>query len=292
MSSPIGLIRNRAATRATRGSPAGAGEILRMPEDFAALEAALAEFREAGVAAIVIEGGDGTVREVVSRAFRIWGGSPPPFSLRPTGNTNLIARSAGCAPRGGAPLAPERLRRSVLPVLKAEREGAEAMRGFIVGAGAYEAATRFAREEIGARHGLQVLLAVLRLLRSRALRGPWPIGFAASTTAPESAPRMLVAATSLPGALLFGLSPFWGSGSGRLRFLDIAAEPPRLALAAPFVALGRPRRWMSEAYRSGRSEVATLRLETPFVMDGEPFAPGADGLVRLTASETATFLSV
>lgn len=290
MSSPIGIIRNRAATRAARGAPAGAGEILRMPEDFAALEAALSEFREAGAAAIVIEGGDGTVREVASRAFRLWEGAPPPFALRPTGNTNLIARSAGRAPRG-VPLAPERLRRRVLPVLKAERAGAEAMRGFIAGAGAYEAATRLAREEIGARHGLQVLLAVLRLLRSRALRGPWPIGFAASATAPESAPRMLVAATSLPGALLFGLSPFWGTGSGRLRFLDIAAEPPRLALAAPFVALGRPRRWMAEAYRSGRSEAATLRLETPFVLDGEPFAPGADGLVKFTAAETATFLS-
>ena len=290
MSSLIGLIRNRAATRAARGTPAGAGEILRMPEDFAALEAALSEFREAEVATIVIEGGDGTVREVLSRAFRLWEGAPPPFALRPTGNTNLIARSAGRAPREGS-LAPERMRRRVLPVLKAERAGAETMRGFIAGAGAYEAATRYAREEIGARHGLQVLLAVLRLLRARSLRGPWEVGFAPGVDAPAIAPRMLVAVTSLPGALLFGLSPFWGGGVGRLRFLDIAARPPCLAVAAPFVALGRPMRWMSKAYRSGRTEAATLRLETPFVMDGEPFAPGADGLLRLSADETATFLS-
>lgn len=289
MSSPIGHIRNRAATRAARGAPAAAGAVLREPDSFAGLEAALAEFREAQVSTLLIEGGDGTVREVVSRAFRIWSGAPPPFAIRATGNTNLIARSAGRAPEG--PLSPDRLRQRALPVLKAARAGAEPMRGFILGAGAYEAATRIAREEIGARHGLQVALAVLRLLRAPALRGPFPIGFSAGEAAPGPEPRMLVALTSLPGALIFGLSPFWGGGAGPLRFLDIAASPPRLALAAPFVALGRPRRWMAKAYRSGRTATATLALEGAFVMDGEPFAPGSDGLVRLSAAETATFLS-
>ncbi|MEX2519366.1 MAG: hypothetical protein WD969_08560, partial [Paracoccaceae bacterium] len=105
------------------------------------------------------------------------------------------------------------------------------------------------------------------------------------------AARTLVALTSLQGPLLFGLSPFWGAGEGPIRWLDIAAAPPRIALAAPFIAFGRPRRWMSDHYQSGRAARATLSLNADFVLDGEHFAPGADGLIAVTAAETATFLS-
>lgn len=293
MSSLIGLIRNPAATRARPGAHEAAGLMTRAPTDFAGLDAALAEMRSAGAALIAIEGGDGTVREVLGRALALWSGAPPPFAIVAAGNTNLIARSAGRVPRAALPhlLAPGRAKRRALSPLKLTRAGAPDLRGFIMGAGAYRAATEAAQEEIAARHGAQVLLAVLRLLRAPALRRPEDIGFGADAPAGAPAPRTLVAMTSLPGALLYGLNPFWGAGAGPVRWLDIAARPPRPVLAAPFVAFGAPRRWMRGAYRSGRAARVELRLTAPFILDGERFAPGADGLVSVTATESVTFLS-
>ncbi|WP_340108340.1 diacylglycerol kinase family protein [Pikeienuella sp. HZG-20] len=293
----VGHIRNRAATRAAaRAGMAGPAAMLsRSPDTLTALTEALAEMKAAGVRRIIIEGGDGTVREVLSRALPLWGDAPPEFAICATGNTNLIARSGGrIGPEEAALIigAPEKFRRRRVPVLKVERAGETPIRGFMLGAGAYAAATKMAREEIGARHGAQVALAVLRLIRSPRLRASSEIGFspgAAAPAAPE--PRLLVALTSLPAALILGLSPFWGAGEGAIRWLDIAGDPPHLALAAPFIAFGAPRRWMRRAYRSGRAETAALSLDAHFVLDGEHFAPGADGDVTVSAAEAVTFLS-
>lgn len=289
MSPPIGHIRNHAATKAAKTAHiSGAGIMTRAPETFPALDAALTEMRVAGVRRIIIEGGDGTVREIISRTA-LWP-EQLEFAIIAAGNTNLIARSAGEIEAGAANRLrtdPAAFRSRTIPLLKVERKGLPDLSGFIMGAGAYTAATRLAQQEIGARHGAQVVLAVLRLLRSPELRAPSMIGMNGE---PEA--RLLLAMTTLPGALIFGLSPFWGGGTGAIRWLDIAASPPRILLAAPFIALGRPRRWMREAYRSGRAERLTLRLEAPFVMDGEEFEPGEDGLLHVSATESARFLSL
>lgn len=296
MPSIIGHIRNQKATRAGARAPfAHEAAISRSPAGFAALDEALAEMKAAGVRRLVIEGGDGTVREVIGRALPLWGAAPLEFAIVASGNTNLIARSGGRVSAADAARLADMsapVERRAIPLLKAEREGERTLRGFIMGCGAYATATKLAREEIGARHGAQVALAVLRLLRSPRLRAPSPIGFGPDGREAEIEPRLLVAVTSLPGALLYGLSPFWGSGAGALRWLDIAANPPRLALAAPFIAFGAPRRWMHAHYRSGGSRTAELRLDAPFVMDGEHFEPGADGRLRLSAGESVTFVSV
>lgn len=296
MSSPIGHIRNPAATDGGKAALAAAPSLMsRAPIGFAALDAALAEMRAANVRAIIIEGGDGTVREVISRVMPLWRGAPPPFAILATGNTNLVARKVGRVDaRGAARLIvdPSSARHSEAALLKLERQALPALRGFIMGAGAYAAATRLAQKDIGARHSAQVAQTVLRLLRSSELRTPSQIGFGAGSAAPALAARTLVGLTSLQGPLMFGLSPFWGDGEGPIRWLDIASSPPHFALAAPFIAFGRPRRWMRDHYRSGRLAEATLSLDADFVLDGEHFPPGADGLVKVTAAETATFLSL
>ena len=280
----IGHIRNARATSADAAAPSDAA-LFRAPEDFAELDAALADMQAAGVDRLVIEGGDGTVREVLSRAPEIWAGRPPEICILPRGNTNLIARKTGGVASAAEATSAEKT--TVLPMLKVERAGERPLRGFIMGAGAYETATRIAQEEIAARHGPQVLLAVLRLLTSRALRAGAPIGVG---DAPP-APRMLFALTTLPGSLIFGCEPFWGGAGGPIRWLDIDAHPPLLLLSAPFVALGAPQRWMRRAYRSGDAEAIELRLGGDFVLEGERFSPGPDGLLRISAAETATFLA-
>lgn len=244
MSPPIGHIRNHAATKAAKAAHiSGAGIMTRAPENFPALDAALTEMRVAGVRRIIIEGGDGTVREIISRTA-LWP-EQPEFAIIAAGNTNLIARSAGEIEAGAANRLrtdPAAFRSRTIPLLKVERKGLPDLSGFIMGAGAYTAATRLAQQEIGARHGAQVVLAVLRLLRSPELRAPSMIGMNGE---PEA--RLLLAMTTLPGALIFGLSPFWGEAQGRYAGLISRQARPgsssphlSLPLAARGAGCGRP----------------------------------------------------
>jgi hypothetical protein len=124
----------------------------------------------------------------------------------------------------------------------------------MMGWGAYAEGTRIARAEIASRGSGQAALAVLSTLR-RALFGAGRAalrkGISASISidgAPlAGAARLLGLATTLQQPLVAGLNPFWGSGPGQIRWLDIEAPGHRLALAAPFLALGRPTRWMARA---------------------------------------------
>ena len=105
--------------------------------------------------------------------------------------------------------------------------------------------------------------------------------------------RLIGLATTLQRSLVAGMNPFWGEGPGPIRWLDVHAPGHRLVLAAPFLALGRPRRWMTRAgYASGRAARIELSLDTPFVMDGETFPPGRSGPMTLTASEEIAFISL
>lgn len=292
----IGHIRNARATRATRVVTEHGDVISRAPTTFAELDSALADLHATGVNRLILNGGDGTIREVLTRAGAIWGDAQPDFLILPNGNTNLIARKAGGvkganALRRIAEADDSAFTRRTLRMLTATRAGAPDLTGFIMGAGAYETATRIAQEQVEARHNLQILVTIRRLLSSAELRRGAQIGLAIDDGAEDASQRMAVMLTSFTGPLLMGLNPFWG-GDGPIRLLDVDAHPPRFILSAPFLAFGAPQRWMRSAYRSRAAERITLRLSTPFVMDGERFDPGADGLVHVDARKTATFLSL
>ncbi len=297
MSPTVGHIRNPIATRnRNRAAPVIAGVMLAAPEGLAALAQDLRAMAETGVEIIVIDGGDGTVREVLSRAPAIWadaGKTAPRYAIIASGNTNLIARKVGAIVDADmVRLAADAagFRETTVPLLQIDRTGQPPLTGFIMGAGAYETATRMAQEQLAARHGLQVVIAVLRLIFGPALRTPTRIGFGADAP-PVIAMRTLIGVTTLPGALIYGLNPFWTGGTGPLRWLDIAAPAPRLLRAVARILLHRPAPWMAGNYRCGTADRITLRLETPFVVDGESFAPGPDGMVHLSAETGATFLA-
>jgi hypothetical protein len=268
----------------------------RAPEGFEALTVALRDMANAGIGIVVIDGGDGTVREVLSRAPQIWqdaGLAGPEYAIIASGNTNLIARKAGKVTVDDLMLLArdhDAFRRTTIPLLRAERTGLPPLTGFILGAGAYETATRMAQERLASRHGLQVVLAVLKLIGSPELRTPQMIGFGFGGE-PDPIPRMLIGVSTLPGPLIYGLNPFWGEEKGPLRWLDIRTNPPHLFSAALRIILKKRSAWMEDAYRSGASEEITLRLPSSFIMDGESFDPGTDGLVHLSAETSATFLA-
>ncbi|MEM8793216.1 MAG: diacylglycerol kinase family protein [Pseudomonadota bacterium] len=256
---------------------------------------------------LVIDGGDGTIREVVSRLPEVFGDAPPILAIMPNGNTNLIARKHGGLP-GYAALedlaSADRTGMSgkikAAPVLRVDGLREQPVRGFIAGWGAYATGTRIAMEELSSRGGRQVAGAILSIIR-RTFLGDEATALRSGIEAhiePEGHPAstdksFAGIATVLEGSLISGLNPFWGDGAGELRWIDIAAPPRRLFLAAPFIAMGRPRGWMTRAgYRSGRSAVLDLRLEGDLVVDGEVFQCAADRPLRLSAQERVKFLSL
>jgi len=268
---------------------------------------ALGTLKAAGAEVVVVDGGDGTVRAVLSHLGRVFD-APPPIAIMANGNSNLIARRLGGVGQGDglarlAALTPAgaaaHLRAA--PVLRIDfADGRPSERGFIAGWGAYAEGTRIATREIAARHGAQIVRAVAATLR-RTLIGPEagmlrrgvPCDFRADGHEAVEGPRFLGIATTLPGPLIAGLSPFWGDGSGALRWLDISAPPRRLALAAPFVALGRPMGWMGRAgYRSGRTGRIDLVLTGDLVMDGEAVASGTGLGVTMTANECVSIVDM
>lgn len=293
MTGKIGYIRNARSTGGGAPPAADADLLVRAPTSFEDLDTALTEMHAAGVTILIIDGGDGTVREVISRAQDIWADDALKYAIVASGNTNLIARTAGALPSGD-PISAIRsgaLKTTSIPIMKVERSTKPPIRGFIMGAGAYTTATRIAQEEIASRHSLQVALTILKLVFSRSLRAGERFSVCHDNQETVDEARMLIGLSTLPGKLIFGLEPFWNTGPGPIRWLDVAAHPPALLIAAPFVAFGAPRRWMRRAYRSGSSHVVELTLNSDLVVDGERFAPSPDSKVRVTAAETATFLA-
>lgn len=307
----VGLLRNPASSgnRARDFVPPPPEVVCIDVHEIPALPAALARMQAAGVGVLAIDGGDGTVREAMTRLPAIFGPVLPRIAILPHGNANLVARTAGSL---GGPPALARLaamaRAGTLPTgreialmrVDFPETSTPSLRGFILGWGLYETGTRIGVEEIASRGGRQVVRALLTTLRraligggARSIRGGVAAGVAVDGRRLPEGRRLIGVATTLPGRLMAGLSPFWGTGPGALRWLDVDAPGHRLALAAPFVAFGRPRRWMHAAgYRSGRADRLDLHLHGHFVMDGEVFATGPRGLITLSAGERVEVLSL
>ncbi len=249
---------------------------------------------------LVIDGGDGTVREIVSLLPEIFDQDMPAVGIIANGNTNLIARSCGRVRSYDALASLAGRSRDDLTshfrrvrLLRIEGLDERTVRGFIAGWGAYASGTRIAIEEISARGGRQVIRAVLAVLRrvtmgsnAKALRAGVRVQSHPAGYAGLSGNGFSGIITVLEGRLVAGLCPFWGNGPGAIRWLHVSAPPRHLLLAAPFVAVGRPLNWMLRAgYHSGRSDEISLCVDDGLVVDGEIFATRADQALRLTANE-------
>jgi hypothetical protein len=309
--SRVALVRNRASTRnrVSGVQPAPAGVRLVEPDGLHAMTGALCDAHAAGVDVIVVDGGDGTVREVLSRIPEIWGAALPRIGIVPRGNTNLIAREVGAlrSHRAAAEVlrrvetgaALTELRRPLLRIDYPSGEHAP-VRGSIVGWGVYAESTRVGRHELTGRGSALVALTVFAMLtrvlvggEGGALRQGVPVAMTVDGAAMPDGKRFIGVATTLEGPLAARMNPFWGEGPGPIRWLDILAPAVRAASAAPFLLRGKPARWMERAgYASGRARRIELTLDTPFVIDGETYPPPVSGPLMLSAAEEVTFISL
>jgi hypothetical protein len=88
------------------------------------------------------------------------------------------------------------------------------------------------------------------------------------------------------------MNPFWGSSDGPVRFTSIASGSHRLASAAPGILRGKPRSFVrpENGYTSRNVEVAELRLDAGFTVDGEVVEPRSDEVIRITGDRRVGFV--
>lgn len=280
------------------------------PEGREALRATLAGLAAEGTRLLLIHGGDGTLREVLSLLPDTFPASPPLLAPLPAGRTNLAARALWGQRQGGAALLEAllavaeagTLRRQDQPLLELSWTDAPErgrLRGLLFGAGAMAEATELAQAEVhrrglndGAGVAVAGLVTAFQAITGRGTLGRRLRAGSAATLAIDGIPapegdRFILMATPLP-RLMLGLYPFWGAGQGALRWLDVAAPPRGLVSGLVSVLRGRdPRR---PGWRSGRAQALALTLARPFVLDGELFDPGPAG-IRLSATPPVTFVA-
>ncbi len=277
------------------------------PDSQAELLTALAGFRQQNVSVIAINGGDGTVRDVLTAMWRIDPEWRPALTLIPGGKTNLIANDVGCAPPGPAGLrqileaaSHNRLDRHRVnrPVIDITRTGSPGppICGLFFGAGAFSRGTELAQVEanaLGLYQGLAVAWTIGSML-VRSMRGKageaTPMALSAGGgTALEGEVFIMLATSSK--RIIMGLNPFWGPQTGAIRYTTIAGPPVRLLAALWPVLRGRPRPWMAAGgYHSGSADHLSLRLTSRFTVDGELFDPGPGGMIELSARRTMDFV--
>ncbi len=260
------------------------------------ISAALQDLAAQEVDWLIIDGGDGTVRDVLTVLPEIFGEKLPFLSIIPSGNSNVIAADVGSRRRKsalGELRAAARDGRGEIntrPCLEVYRDtGLPLLRGMFFGAGAFRRAVEIAHgsayhERIG--HGPSVALtAIITALQSvfGSKAESWSAGEPMTLTLDEAAPcggdHFIILATTL-NRLVLGIWPFWDVDRGPIRMLDVSARPERLGAGLWSLLRGRAPEWLraSSDYHSFGVGHIELDLTRDFVLDGEIYPSGPSGL--------------
>ncbi|MFZ9396022.1 MAG: diacylglycerol/lipid kinase family protein [Erythrobacter sp.] len=269
--------------------------IVAQPRGRSQLPEALARLAERGIDLLVINGGDGTVRDVLTCGEAIFGDDWPAIAVLPKGKTNALTvdldapgdwtlQAAIDAFENG-----RRIPRSPIAITPLDEPGARVL-GFILGAGAFTIGTRAGQSahRLGAFNSLAVgvttLWGVLQaLFGTRA--NPWRRGVQMDLRLGQSrvpfqhsgkgdpARRQFLLASTLE-RFPAGLKPFGALRKG-LKLAVMDQLDRRTTFLIPAVMLG----WASSRLRDrGFHQVSAaqfeMELDDQFILDGEAFPPG------------------
>jgi len=293
----VGIIRNPRSYRSGRAYPDVEGRatlLVEAPANRDDLHAILARFAEQRVDLLVVDGGDGTVRDVLSCGSGVFGESWPPLIVLPGGKTNALAADLGLPTTwtldDALRLADEG--RTVLrrPMVISQRDNEDArVVGFAMGGGVYTAAIGLGQEAhkkgafdsmaVAVTTGWTVVRALfgkgnegLRRMTRMRLHDEAGRPFPHSGLGPEDERYMLFASTMerFPA----GLKPFHNI-PGVLRVAVMDVPKTSLILRAVLIVAGLvgPGR-TSHGYHLGAMDSFDLELADPFILDGEAFPPG------------------
>lgn len=300
----VGVLRNPRSHGNRRGTPAPNDAHANISADIhwaeparrEDIEAALRGFAERGIDLLVVDGGDGTIRDVLSAGLSVWGERFPALAVLARGKTNALAIDLGIGQEwtvADAVTAWRESRFDTLRPLVVTRPQPESrpVAGFILGAGAFTRGIAAAQDahRMGAFGNLAVALTMgwgLLQIFLGSGRSAWRRGtaMALDLQGPDAAGarppdtqerhRILLAATTLR-RLPLGLRPFGPPGAG-IKVLLLERPRRRLLLAVPAVLAGWRSAWLERAgLWRGNAAALTLSLrDEGFVLDGETYPPG------------------
>ncbi|MCB2076241.1 MAG: NAD(+)/NADH kinase [Novosphingobium sp.] len=265
------------------------------------LTEALADFAARGLDLLIIDGGDGTVRDVLTRGGPIFGDNWPPMLVLPKGKTNALAVDLDMPSRmtledalASIPAARRVARRPML--IERQDETAPPVMGFILGAGVFNAAIdagqvahRFGAFQgfaVAVTAGFGVIQALFgfgrsrwrELVRMRILTGAERSAVANTNTG--TGEERFASGFSTLDDFPLGMKPF-ADHRGGIRYL-VLDRPRRRAMAlAPAILMGLDKPWLEKlGVHRGAAEEIELDLGGRFILDGEAFPPG-DYCMRL-----------
>lgn len=294
----VGVIRNTRSHRNRGRVPEMAGQpnvLNASPASRAELPEILSGFASRGIDFLVVDGGDGTVRDVLTAGAPVFGQDWPPLIVLPKGKTNALAVDLGLPNHWSLPEALEAVRQGRVverrPVV-VDQPGADAgeAHGFILGAGIFTTATQAG--QIAHRFGAFNNLAVALTAVAGVIQALFGIG--AGDWRRQTAMRFYTGRgrTELPKSgygrdgerysLLvstlsrfpLGIKPFGNMREG-MRYSVIDAPLRRVVAMMPALLGG----WESPGHERlgvfrGSTNEARVEFGDRFILDGEAFPPG------------------
>lgn len=272
------------------------------------LRATLIGFARRGIDHLVVDGGDGTVRDVLSCGADVFGDDWPPLIVLPKGKTNALTIDLGLPERWSLTDALAAAQRGTTvtrqPLRIVPEDGGGCVQGFILGAGLFTLATDAGQEahRRGAFNGLAVAAAIgwaiLQTLFGRN-GNPWRtsvpmrLRFVRSgkelphATAGDPAERFLMVGTTFQN-FPFGARPFGKNPRPGMKLALIDWPHRWLFALLPAIIYGFYPRFLERfgARRFHADEVA-LDLGASFIVDGEAFPAGR---YRLSEGPRLTFV--
>ena len=294
----VGIIRNPRSHR-NKGQAAELANcsniLTETPATRAALVDALADFQRRGVDYLAVDGGDGTVRDVLTCGAAIFGDNWPDMIVLPKGKTNALAVDIGVPSGWTLPEALEAasrgrgVTRHPIRVIPANGEGC--VQGFVLGGGVFTLATQAGQDahRWGAFNSLAVGLTVLwsivlcafgassnrwRRLTQMRLRDPRGGQELPHSRHGQRGARFLFFASSFEHFPL-GIRPFGPTAGAGMKLLVLDAPLRGLLALMPLYLAGSTARFF-ERWGAHRFVADDLDVELggSFVFDGEEFPQG------------------
>ncbi|AKM11490.1 hypothetical protein AB433_02940 [Croceicoccus naphthovorans] len=271
------------------------GVVLAEPGTRPELRRTLAKLAQDGVELLIIAGGDGTVRDVLTCGDEVFKGALPDIGVLPCGKTNALAIDLGIADDCGVAEMVDGWRANRItprPPLLVNRPGdSRPVLGFLFGAGTFVDATQMAQttHRFGAVNNLAVALSMVAGAISTIMgsdKSPWRAGKRIAIRYGQDAkPRHGAATHSVGHRFLFMASTMhkmpmdlcaFGPTRAGLKTLVVDAPPRRFLRNLIRLLRGRDDERMERdgVHRVDASSI-DLEVEGGFVLDGEVFPEGA-----------------